>query len=331
MALPNCRTLKNSARQSLKNASCDPRQVVLIYAGAMALLTLVVTALDYLLEQQISGTGGLSGVGTRSILSTAQSVLRVLQLAILPFRQMWYLFFVFRIAQKQETGPNALAEGFHRFGPVVRLLLLQAVIYVAIALLCINLSSFLFMMTPWASSFVQTAAVSIAEDGTFTDTAALEAAVADAYLPIIGIFLVTFLLASAPVFYRLRFSKFWLMDHPDSGAFASVRASRTITKGKCLSLFKLDLSFWWFYALTVLVAAVSYGDVIGAALGVSFPWSDEAGYFVFLLLYLVLDLALAVWQSNPVNVTYAQAYIALQSPEAARPAPKQPNFPWNYE
>ena len=328
MALLNPRELKNSARSALDRTSCDPRQVVLTYAGAMALLSLVLTALDYLLEQQISNTGGLSGLGTRSILSTAQSFLSVVQPVALLFWQMGYTYFVVQIAREQETGSHALAEGFRQFGPVLRLTALQALIYLAVGLICANLTSFLFMMTPWASDFLQTAAASLSDGGALTDTAALEAAIADAYLPIMGIFLILLLAGCAPIYYRIRLSPYYLMEHPRSGALAALRASRTMTKGSCLSLLKLDLSFWWFYLLSALVAIVSYGDLLAPVLGIELPWSDTVSYFVFCVLYLVLDLALALWQSNPVNVTYAKAYTVLESAEAPQPAAQRQNFPW---
>ena len=68
------RSLKAEADAALQAAAYDPQKLILIHTGVIMALSLVLTALDYLLEQQIGTTGGLSGMGTRSIRDTAHCI-----------------------------------------------------------------------------------------------------------------------------------------------------------------------------------------------------------------------------------------------------------------
>jgi hypothetical protein len=95
------------------------------------------------------------------------------------------------------------------------------------------------------------------------------------------------------------------------------------------ALFRLDLNFWWYYLLQVLVLAVCYGDMLLPLVGITLPWSDTVSYFVFLSLSLALQFAVYYFFLNPVAVTYATAYEALlpkQQEETAPPA--APANPW---
>ena len=93
-----------------------------------------------------------------------------------------------------------------------------------------------------------------------------------------------------------------------------MRASSELTRYRRLGLFKLDLSFWWFYLLNAGTLVLCYGDVLLNLMGVSLPWSEDVSYFLFLVLYAAAQLALYWWRKNEVDVTYAQVYTDLQNP-----------------
>ena len=63
MDIRNRRELKAAARESLANATYDPRKLVLIHTLSAVLFALAVTVLDYILGDRIAGTGGLGGLG----------------------------------------------------------------------------------------------------------------------------------------------------------------------------------------------------------------------------------------------------------------------------
>ena len=128
MTIKDRSALKAAADQSLANASCDPKKLILIHSGALLALTLLLTVVDYLLEKGIGTTGGLSGMGLRSVLETVQTTLYVAQAVVLPFWQIGYVFVTMKLARGEQTGMTGLLEGFRRFGPVLRLQILTGIV-----------------------------------------------------------------------------------------------------------------------------------------------------------------------------------------------------------
>ena len=133
--------------------------------------------------------------------------------------------------------------------------------------------------------------------------------------PAMVIFGVLFLALAAPLFYRYRMADYLIIDRPAAGALAALRDSRMMTKGNRWNLFRLDLSMWWYYAAVLASAAVAYGDQLLPALGVTFPLSDTAAYFVFLGVYLAVIFVIYYFLRSRVEVTYALAYDSLRPRE----------------
>ena len=73
MGLPESKRLKSAANESILRANCDPKRLVAFHTAVALVLSLLALAIDFLLEQKIGNTGGLSGVGTRSVLKTVQN------------------------------------------------------------------------------------------------------------------------------------------------------------------------------------------------------------------------------------------------------------------
>lgn len=302
---------KKAARESLDKAH-RPGRVILIHTGATLLLSLLLTGIDYFLDQQIGLTGGLSGMGTRSVLATIQSMLRLLQIVMLPFWQIGYTYYTLQVSQKQANGPSDLLEGFRRFGPVLRLKLLMAIITALLALASAYASSLLFTLSPWAAPMIQKMEVLMAGD---LDQAALLDAVAsmtqDSIVPIMILFGICFLAGGIFLFYRFRLAELWLMDHPHGGALAALRSSRMAMRGNFKAMLRIDLSFWWFYLLDLLVTVLCYGDVILDAVGFEMTTNAFGHYLIFFSLYVWAQMALYWWKRNEVSVTYAHAYTEL--------------------
>ena len=76
---------KNRARDTLNNAACDTQKLTLLHTGAALAVSLVLTLLNLLLNRQIDTTGGLAGIGTRSVLELLQSVLSLGSSIAIPF------------------------------------------------------------------------------------------------------------------------------------------------------------------------------------------------------------------------------------------------------
>lgn len=303
MNIRNRRGLKLAAKAALRAASYDPKKLILIYTGASVMLGLILALLDYALQQQIGGTGGLGGVGIRSILETAQTVLMVGQLVAVLFWRIGYVHVTIRISRRESVSPSDLLEGFRKFGPVLRLRLMTTLLYSGVVFACVYLASVIFTFTPWAEPVMEAYEIGTEE--------AMLAAMEQTMLPLTLVLLAVMLVLLVPYYYRLRMAEFSLMDDPKAGAIMAIRKSRLLMYRNRLELFKLDVSFWWFYVLEMVTMVVASGDMILPMLGVELPWSATVSYYVFLVLCYLCQLALYWWRGNDVLVTYAMSYEAL--------------------
>lgn len=336
MDISGRRALKAEARSALREGPCDHKKLILTHTGIAAAVVLVIALVNVYLDLRIADLGGLSGLGTRAALTTVQSVLQVANSLALPFWQMGYIFALLRLARRQQADTGTLLDGFRRFGPVLRFYLLKALLLAGIAMVCYYPSFFIFMLTPLATPFLEVLMPAVADASAVDMTQlvlddATMAAATEAMVPLVFIFLGVFLLVAVPVLYRLRMAEFALADDPGAGAFRAMRASTKMMKRKCWKLFRLDLSFWWFYALEALLAVICYGDVLLPLLGVQLPISDTAAYILFYSLNLVGQVALYWWRKNEVMTTYAVAYDQLKNaPEVLPVAKPKAKQPWNY-
>lgn len=312
MDLHDRRALKAAARNSLAAAPYDPRKLILIHTGISVGLSLLCTIIDYVLNLQIQNTGGLGGLGTRSILSTARSVLQVIVSLGLPFWEAGYCFATIRIARGQEANPASLLEGFRRFGPLLRAMLLQSIIYTGVMILCFTVGSRIFLLTPLSDTFYEIMQSIPIESTLYGPELLMDeataTAIANACVPMLLIVAGLFLIAWVILSYRFRLVNYLLLDYRGLRAREALRLSGYYLRGNKLALFKLDLSFLWFYVLNVFVALLAYGDYLLVLLGISLPVSGGVAFFVFLLASLLIQGALFVRLRNRVEVTYARFY-----------------------
>ena len=315
------RQLKAAAARSLQNAAYDPKKLVLIHTAAVLIFFAVLAIVDYLLEQQIGSTGGLSGLGTRTILATAQQVLQLSEQILIPFWQIGYLYAMLRLSRGETAGPETLLTGFRRFFPFLRLHLIQFASYAGIALACSYVACNVIFFTPWGSNMMNSL-IPLLSESEAVDMVALEEAIMAAMdqimLPLLAIFGVIFLSIAAPMYFRYRMAQYLLMDDPQMGALSALRASRHMTRGNRIALLRLDLSFWWFYLLDGMITALWFGSSLLPLLGITLPWSAEVNLFVFYGLYMICQLGLYLGFRNRVEVTYAHAYSALRQPQTVQ-------------
>ena len=103
--------IHEKARQSLARAPYT-KQAVLIYTAVCCGLSLLATIVSALLSDRISGAGGLSNIGLRSVLSTGQSVLPMVQLIVSSCLGLGYHILMLTITRGYETTPRTLLQGF---------------------------------------------------------------------------------------------------------------------------------------------------------------------------------------------------------------------------
>ncbi len=322
MDIRNIRQLKKATASTLSSAVYPPKQLALLHTGLALGVSVLLTVLQFILSQQIDGTGGLSGLGARSVLSTVQTVLNLANTLLLPFWELGFVYAALQMARGQEAGPASLLQGFRRFFPALRLLLLQFILYIGIGILSAQISLMIFIVSPFSQSLFAL----LQDFNQMTLDGDALAAVLPALLPLYGIMLALFCAIAIPLSYRFRMAQFVLLDQPNTGALKALGASHRMMRYNRFALFRLDLSFWWFYGLQILSAVLCYGDVLLTALGISLPISEDISFFLFFGLHLALQLLL-LWQAGSyVQTTYATAYDVLR-PEQEDKTTK--NLPWD--
>lgn len=321
----NIKQRKQDAAQALFAAPNDPFKLTLLHTGLAAGASLLVSLVSYVLSLQIDSTGGLSGIGARSMLLSAQSVLSMVLMLLTPFWDMGYLRATLSFARKEETGFHTLLEGLRQWTKVLRLLLLRIVMYAALTFICLQATSIIFAFTPWSMPAMQTMEKLIAMGDGLTETIIMEEML-PVMIPVYIIFAITLCVVLIPAFYRLRLADLALMDGTP-GARAAFRVSSLLSKGKRISLMLLDLSFWWYYLGLVLCVALSYGDVLLELAGVKLTGDVWAIGFSCLS---VAAQVLFMWRFTPyVATTTAMAYEHLKAEHAPKDPPPAIENKWS--
>lgn len=315
MDIRNTRELKTFAAQRLENAPLEKR-IVLIYAALSVGLSALTAIASYALDKGISQYGGLSNMGIRTMLSTIQTMLPLLQSVVLMCLDVGYMAAALRIARGQYSSPQTLRLGFDRFWVLLRCSLIIGLFYFGIAFASLYVAVMIFMLTPLSEPVVAALSpylsdATILDSGIVLDDAAY-AQISSLTTPAFLIFGLLFLLLAFPVFYRFRMVNYVIIDRPGCGAMFALRESRKMMRRNTFRLMKLDISLWWYYLAAIAVSVVCYGDEILPLLGVELPFSPAVNYFLFYSLYWLLEILLHYFLRNPAEVTYSLAYDALK-------------------
>lgn len=318
MVFPQISQIKQRAWERVAQES-NARQLILLHVGIPGVISLVLTALSYYLSLQIADTGGLGGLGLRTVLETVQNMLQVLSLAFSFFWGIGLTAISLRWSQGNRADKGDLVAGLRHFGPVLRTGILRMLIYFSVVFLGFQLASMVFAMSP-ASANTMAIIDQMTSDSTYVPS---EEALMDAmlsFLPFLGIVMAVLII---PLSYRLRMADYVLMDQPKRGAFFAIRTSLLLTRRNCLKLLKLDLSFWWFYMLEAIVLAVYYGDVLLQLANVDVGLPSDVLMFIACAAGLLLQLVLYTWRKNQVATAYAVTYECLKLTLPTPPQPQQ--------
>ncbi len=317
MAVLNPRELKDAASRRIQEASFDPKKLILIHTGVIVALNLIVSGLNVYLSEQIGTTGGLGGLGLRSVLQTAQTVLSYFATFFTPFWTAGLLFSMVSVARGNEVGPRSLLHGFRRFGSVLSYTLWEMLIYMFACMMLCYLVTYVYLMTPLAREFLVYMEKLMQNPELFLANGSVNMAALplETLYPMLIPLLILYFAALIPVAlclgYRFRLGIFLLVEGIPRGALGAFFVSSKLMKGHKWQMLKLDLSFWWYYLLEGLLMLVLYLDVILSALGIALPVSGIVAYFITILLYGVLQLVLHWWIKARIDVTYASAYEAI--------------------
>lgn len=316
MNIQDRRALKQEAASRL-SASSAPKKIVFIYLAVSMALSVLLSICDLLLSRAMQDTSGLGDFGTRSILQTAQTILPYLNLLFLMCWELGYTNAILRISRKVPADEKSLTRGFSLFGVALRSSMLQGLIYLGLILVCSYGGAMIYMMSPFASPLIELLEpyvndASLLSGATLALDDATLAAMENAMLPAVGIILIVFAAIAIPISYRLRMVNYVVLDNPHAGALNAIRESRKMMRGNCKALLRIDLSYWWYYALCLLAALVCYGDVILSYFDVALPMSDTLAAILFYGLYFAITFAINIPLKNKISQTYALVYDAIR-------------------
>ena len=276
------------------------RQLAWIWCGVSLGLNFLLTVVTYLLDQGVAGTGGLAGIQNRAILMTAQLVLQVAVMALIPFWDMGFSYAALQVAGEQRVDKGCLTQGFHRWSSVLGTLILRIVFLTILTVACLYGATTLYTFSPMGMELMeQIDGVMLQMDPANPDLAALEALL-PAFVPIYVLTGLAAIVLVVPAAYRLRLSDFAVMDDA-RGGMEALRRSARVVKGRFWKLVGLDLRFWWYYVLLILAAAVAYGDRI---LGLEGP----VAYFGFVVVSLAAQLGLYILVIPRLQTAFALFY-----------------------
>ncbi len=310
IALHSPKNIKAHARAKLQHAP-QMKQVMLVFCGIVLALCAVTTLIGGLVDARMENAGGLGNLGLRSVLSTVSTLLPFVNTFGLMVLELGLLAAALRVARRQYVSPNTLRLGLSRFFAMLRLTLLEVAAFLGLAVLCFNVGSTLFFMTPFANGMMELLEPLVTSGTAADPNALLELMTNDPTLTqrlfqsLIPLYLMVGLLYIAvviPVSYKFRFAPYVLVNDPRAGAFRALFASWRLTRGCCIPLFKLDLSFWWYHVLLVLSVAVSYLYLIPG------PLNSNVGMYLFYALYLISQLAIYYFFRARVEVSTALVF-----------------------
>ncbi len=316
----NIRELKARAAELTAENRVPARQLVLWYCGVVAVLTLGSSGLNLYLDSQISSTGGLSGIGLRSVLQTIQEILNLVNQFFGPFWSAGFLFAMMSMVRGNQPQCRDLTEGFRRFFRVLGHACFQFMVAVLVLTAAGYLGSIIYALSPLGARLTAELGPILTDPNLITPEGMvnLELIPADtlaaAALPLALITAALFLPMYIWLSYGFRLSLYLVIDR-SIGAFQAHFLSLRLMKGHKWSMLKLDLSYWWYYLLTVLFGVVGYLDLILGILGVPLPMDETVMFFATMAAYCVLVTGLSLWKKCQVDASYVLAYEAIAHPE----------------
>lgn len=308
-------SLFRSATDILDRDGARLQQILLLYVGIITALSLGASLLTFVLSERIADTGGLRNMGLRSVLSTVQTLLPMVQSIVSMGLQIGYCTAVLFAVRGSHFSRDTLLGGFRRFFPVMWSYFLQLFLYISLGIISIYLGTYIFMMLPMSAP-LQSLMTPLMESinvmsETITVDDATVAAITEALKPSLWFIAALYLPLLIPTIYRYRMVLYRIIDQPHPRAMLALRESRMMMHRNRIALLKVDLSLWWYYLLQALILLVCYGDVLLAMLGVALPWSDTVSYFLFLSLSLILQFVVFYFTMNRVTLVYASAYESM--------------------
>ena len=321
----NIRELKRRGAE-LANANRDrTRSLVLLYCGVIAALSLGSSGLNLYLDSQISGTGGLDGLGLRSVLQTIQELLTYGNLIFDIFWSAGFLAAMIAMVRGGTPDRSHMTAGFRQIGRILGYIAFQFVMGVVLMITAVNLGTTLYAMTPMGEEYRAVIGPILSDPNVFTPAGVInwDLLPMDLFLrytmPIVAVCMALFAALYIFISYRFRLAVYLIMTQP-VGAVRAHFLSARLMRGHKWKMLRLDLSWWWYYLLLGAASVVNYLDMILDLMGVPVPLDPVVMFFATLICYCVLFSAICLWKKCRVDASYVLAYEAIANPEPVEEA-----------
>lgn len=306
----NPQNLRQKAQIALRRGR-EPKKLIYAFGGITLAMSVLLYLANLWLDSRIAGTGGLSNLGIRAIFSTAKQALPLLAGFVTMCLDLGFLAGLMRISRGQYADHTDLKTGFRKFWSLVRLALLQSVLYFAIGFLSLQVGSTIFMFTPWAEPVMDILyPLSMSETAVLDEAVVMEMAVHMG--PMFLIIGLLFLIGIIPFLFRMRMAFFCLLDDPRGRAMAAIRESSRMMRRRFLQMLKLDLSLWLYYVSVAVALLVLYSDLILALLGIDFGLSTQILSLIAYLGSALVQFASIVYLRPQAEVSYLLVYDSLR-------------------
>lgn len=323
------RSIKMEANARLRQANQSPRKIFFIHTAIWAGVSLVLALVSYILDNTVSSGGGLRGMDTQVALSTAQTVLQLISTVALPFWSAGLIYVALDYSRSQQVRTSDLAEGFRRFKPVLSSSLMMGLQYVARGIVSVYLTSMLVMVTPFAAPAYKL--MQLQEENPQLDLfSANVEGIAGFYVATIVIFALVFGALALPVFYRYRMVNYIIMDEQQIGGLRALLLSRVMMHRRRWKLLQLDLSFWWYYGLKLLLILLSVTHLLLKLINISADISADTVYWISQIVAVAGSLALNTYCKPVVETGYALCYQQFRQQPEPEPVRQPKSHPWTY-
>lgn len=293
--------LKNRTRLTLEEASYDPKRLAFVYSGITMGASLLAVLVDWLSGFFLQNTTGFSGMKARALWDTATTVLSLASQILMPLLLFGFIHCTILLSRKEQVTPRTLMVGLRRCFTIFWMALLHGLFYFFLFYLVVQVVSIFYSFLPGAQKSME-AAYAILQDPAVmagNPTPAQLFALLDSMKVVLILSGVLGLAVLIPVSYRLRMSRFLIMDQTPRGAmYATALSFRMMTRRSWL-LFRLDLSFWWYHLAKLVLSGVFFL----AGFYLTGGW-----YILGCLVYTGVFIALEYRYLAYVQTTYALFY-----------------------
>lgn len=304
------RGLKERARDTLANTTPDYRRLVALHSAIMMGILFFVALANFVVGRIEIEADGLASLGVIAMLSTAQSFITTVTSFLVAFWQAGVLFTSLQIARRKRADFPMLTQGFHRLGVLLRFEILMAGIMLAVMMVALYGVVAYMLMVPMPKNLMTAMSklpVSDVQDP-YAVFSQIPREMWNYVTPKLLILLAIMFTVTILLSYRFRMCQYAILDDEHVGARMSMGISNRLTKGYKWDLFKLDLSFWWYFGIQFLLALLADMPVALAKAGVQMPIPTDVLALITNLVYSGLTVLLAYFAGAYVQTTNALAY-----------------------